>query len=415
MRIPEQLLHFIWEHQLFDKKGLKTVSGLDLEVVDPGVLNLDAGPDFSDALIRIGDMVWSGPVEIHVKAAEYFDHQHHMDPAYDNIVLHVVLNANRELAHCETLSLEHRIPSGRFEEFNRIRENKRSLPCEEQITGIDPGLVHVAWHDAGLKRLASRNEDWNKVYTKMGYSYQTLFLAMVARALGTHLNGGAMQRLVQILSTEHRLTKLLANERNVEPILFGVAGLLPALSSVYPVDEYKHWQLINRSAEMQAHQWKFLRTRPWNFPTVRIAELAAVCRAFPGVASAIEDETGSWLKDVRITPYWTDHYHFNKPFSRSRSATLSSNTKQLIRINAIAPFTYLYATRSGDKVLINRVLDLLNRESAELNKYTRIFSGHGIIPSNAVETQGILHLYKEYCSAKKCLNCIIGQEIIRNT
>lgn len=415
MKLPEHLLHFIWQHQLFDKEGLTSVSGQSIDILTPGTLNHDAGPDFSDALIRIEELVWSGPVEIHFRASEYFEHKHHLDTAYDKIVMHVVWELDIELEHCETVSLKGRVAPEVIEQIRQLVLTKPGLVCSGSLKHVTPEIVRVAWYEAGLKRLMCKSTYWDSALGACGYNYQVLFLCMVARALGGHINGEAMQRLVEILTHENRLLKLMANQGALEPVLLGVAGFVNAASENVYKDKFHRWQVIHQSPLMETYQWKFLRTRQWNFPTVRLAELAAIIRVLPSVERVLNDSNATWLDNARIDHFWVNHYHFDKPYAKPRSPDLTKATKRQIMTNALAPFFHFMGSRSGDSALIADSMNIWKNTGPEQNKYTRIFAKYVGKPGNALESQGILHLYDEYCSAKKCLNCIIGQDIIRST
>ena len=421
--MPEEFLHHIWENRLFIAENLSTTSGETLEIIKPGKRNSDAGPDFFNAKVKIGETTWAGNIEIHSKASDWNKHKHQHDKAYDNVILHVVEIEDAKIARTSgeiipTLIL--RYPDHLAENYRQLLEAKTWIPCENQFHKIDPVILQLGFNRLMIERLESKtgeilsrleqnNNDWNETF------YQ-----MLARMFGFKVNAVPFELLAKSLPVGI-LGKHKNNLFQLEALLFGNAGLLNSqlLGDDYFLQLREEYSFLYKKYKLKpidAHLWKFLRLRPVNFPTVRIAQLASLLQNTESLFSKIvETETLTSLKalfKVKASAYWDAHYNFNKKSKRKVEKELGDSSAQLLIINVVIPFLFVYGEKQNKAALKNRALDFLEQLPSESNSVISKWEKLGINSRSAFESQALLQLKNRYCEAKKCLNCHIGVKLV---
>lgn len=421
----ESFLHFLWRWRRFNAQQLLSTEGQPIEILQPGEHNHHAGPDFFNARLRIGDTTWAGNVEIHLRASEWLAHRHSDDRAYDNVVLHVVLEedqpvlrANGERIAC--LELRHRIPPKIWETYQRLEHEQAWIPCESFFPNT-PDIVRLNWLDRVLvERLEQKTAAVAEMLAATGNHWEEAFYRVLARNFGLKVNAEPFEALARSL----RLITLAKHKSSlvqVEALLFGQAGLLDEkFTDAHPLElqrEYRHLAHKYALVPLAASQWKFLRLRPANFPTVRIAQFAALVHQSAHLFSKIlEANTLRELENLfEVQPggYWRDHFQFDKPSVR-RTKSLGRDFVHLLVINTIVPFLFFYGKEKSREELQKRAIRLLEELPPESNALVDGWTALLRSPArNAYQTQALIHLKTRYCDAKRCLECGVGNAILK--
>lgn len=423
--MKEEFLYHLWLYRLYDKRHLLTVDGELLEVYSPGERNSDSGPDFFNARLGIAGTRWAGNVEIHVFSSDWYKHGHHKDPAYDNVILHVVAEDDQPARNSRgtllpTLELKNRIDAGQLSRYRHLRSSANRIPCEPFVPGFEPMLVLSLKERMGMERLEYKSRNVERVLAQTKGDWDETAFRLIGTAFGLQVNVLPMEQLMNSLSWKF-FRRIDANQLQAEAILFGQAGLLDlAYRDEYPrllQNEFafyrKKWDLV----PMRAGLWKFMRMRPAGFPTFRLSQFASLIAEQIDLSNRImaTKEIGELRKLLTSSAsgYWLDHFHFDQPLRRSSSREVGADMVDRIILNAVIPFLFLYAKEHGDDLLRDRVLLYLSQLEAEDNAVIRKWKKIGINADHAGDSQALLHLAKEYCRKKKCLRCTAGIRILK--
>ncbi|TNE56613.1 MAG: DUF2851 family protein [Bacteroidetes bacterium] len=420
----EDFLHYLWRWRRFDVKRLQTTDGQPLEILFPGEYNTDAGPDFFNARVRLGNTLWAGNVEIHLKASDWLLHRHDSDPAYANVILHVVLEEDQRLfrpsgERLPCLVLRDRIPPRVLDRYRRLEWERLYIPCARVYHEV-PELIRINWLDRLLiERLEVRTAAVDTLLGSVGQHWEEAFYRMLARSFGLKINTAPFEQLAWALPLRI-LSRHQDNLFQLEALLFGQAGLLrESFRDAYPVALAKEYGFLQHKYDLQplpAGQWKFFRLRPAGFPTVRIAQLAALLhrstQLFTQILEAESVEAMETLLQPAVSTYWQTHFRFDKPSAR-RMKPLGREFVHLLLINAVVPFLFCYGRKHGKEALQLRALQLLEGLPAESNNIVREWSALGQAAEHAARTQALIHLKTQYCKAGRCLECAIGTAILR--
>lgn len=422
--MEEELLQFIWYRQVFRLQDLITTDSEPVLILNAGIQNYDQGPDFLNARIRIGNHVWIGNVEIHTQSSFWNSHHHHTDPHYNNVILHVVWNEDEKIKTdagfappCITLA--DRVDMAWLDYYrNFIREHDEIL-CGRYLPEVS-SIVKQDWLERmTIERLEEKTKLIERIFHECKQNWEKTFWTALARQLGAPVNGDAMEQLL-IRTPYEVLLRHIDKPAEVESILFGMAGMLdPAFEQEYPKQlqkMFRFYRIKYRIAPMREVSWLFLRMRPANFPTLRIAQIASlICMRYPVIRWIDERmDPKSWIKHLRISPgtdYWNDHYHLTST-SHSHDSRLGVAAANGILINVIAPFSFYYFRQLGRIDYHSYAISLWESMSVEDNKILRSWKDHGWVPGNAADGQGMLHLKKTYCEKRHCLRCRIGTRIM---
>ncbi|MFH0892945.1 MAG: DUF2851 family protein [Bacteroidota bacterium] len=425
MAMNESLLHYIWKFRLYSSGRLSLSDGRLLEVENPGQHNQDQGPDFLNARIKIEDISWAGNVEVHVASSDWEKHKHTNDPAYDRIILHVVFKEDKKLFFANgqaipTLVLEKITDPSLLSRFEILQNPKLKIPCQDQLTEI-PKLLFKSWSDRmAIERLEEKTNRIQELLSKNQNNWEETFYQLLFRNFGFHVNTDAFESLARAVPFSI-LKKNLHSLSQTEALLFGQAGLL---SENKNPDEYtsslqKEYAFLQSKYSLKpidASLWKFMRTRPSNFPTVRISQLAALITQpgfqFSKIIQLRKTVEVLKLLNVSSSDYWKDHFHFGKK-TDAKKGTLGEESRRLLLINTIVPFIFSYLRSKGNEEAENIALDLLNECKAEKNSILRLWESNGIPVCSALESQSLIYLYHHYCSKRRCLECGFGLEILR--
>ena len=422
----EKLYHYLWKSRLFGHR-LKEIDGREIEVIDPGRYNMDSGPDFFNSKVRIGDTEWIGNIEIHIKASDWYRHGHHEDPAYDNIILHIVGVSDKKVYRKDGSIIpqaEITFPEKFFRTIKDLSEDINVLRCAPRFDEIS-SLCLTDWLETlSVERVqtkASRVLDILKQYT--GNWEQTCF-CIFARSLGFGLNSVPFELLSKSV-TLNMLHRHSDHPDQLQAILFGQAGMLDA--SMHIFDEYfqylcREYYFLARKYNLQPMNkmlWKFARTRPQNFPHRRIAFLAKACEGgfsiFTDIIEAGDDiEALTEIFRLRLDNYWKNHFDFGYE-AQLVPDTLSLSSIRLLIINTAAPLIYAYGASTGDIDLAEKGIKILENLPAENNSLIRSFTDMGVECKDALRSQALIHLRKEYCDSRKCLDCRLGMQLLRKS
>ena len=434
----ERLLHYVWKHKLLPLKALLTTDGDALEIIDPGLANTNAGPDFFNAKVRIGATTWAGNVEIHLRSSDWFRHGHDTDEAYDNVVLHVasVIDCDVTTASGKRLpQVQLDIPADLHLRYETLLKTEDYPRCHRIIPEIAPFKAH-AWMDTLLaERLTERARLVEERLRNTQGNWEWALFVTLARNFGFGLNGDAFETWARHIPLD-RIGKHRDELFQIEAIFLGMAGLLDA-EALPPNsrdegsrDDYflrlqREFQyqrrLFDLGPTMAARQWKYLRLRPQNFPHIRLAELAWMYhKGRMGLASLIEAATADkplerlyQLLQATTSEYWYTHIMFGRPVDQ-RQLHLSPSSQNLLIINTVAPVLYAYATSHDNWPLRERVIDLLRQLPAERNYILRQWQACGLQADSAADSQALIQLKREYCDRHDCLRCNFGYEYLKN-
>jgi hypothetical protein len=423
---PEEFLHFVWENRLFLSVNLKTVSGEKVEVLNCGRRNTNSGPDFFNAKIKIDDTIWAGNIEIHKKASDWDKHNHSTDKAYENVVLHAVEIADKQIFrenNTEIATLELNWPEQFTRNFQKLLNAKTWIACQEEFHRVDPVMVQLGFNRLMIERLEEKTEDIIVRLEQNRYNWNETFYQMLARMFGFKVNAIPFELLAKAVPLQ-TLAKHKNNRFQLEAMLFGASGLLNGelFGDDYFMELRKEFEFLSRKyslGQVEAHLWKFMRLRPVNFPTVRISQLAGLIYKSQGLfAKILECENPDTLKKllgVTASEYWNAHYRFNRPTadSRQHQKELGEESINTLIVNVIVPFLFVYGEKQNLHYLKNRALDFLEKLPPENNSIVRKWNVLGINARSAFETQALIQLKNRHCERKKCLNCMIGNKLVK--
>lgn len=427
MNTMEKLLHYVWQHRLLPDGGLVTDRLEKVDIIDPGIHNPNAGPDFFNAKVKVDGVLWVGNVEIHEHASDWRRHRHDTDAAYDNVVLHVcsVLDDVACTSDGRRLpQIQMSVPEDVVANYRELLEEETFPPCYRVIPTVAPLVVH-SWLDTltaeRLDEKTRRIADWQ---ARTGGDWERTCFITLARNFGFGVNSDAFETWAFNVPLG-AVGKHRDDAFQVEAIFMGQAGLLddsivpPERRDDYFVRLQKEYAYLRHKfslTPMDARQWRFLRLRPQNFPHVRLAQLVELYHSrrtdFSRLMEATDEATLRQLLQAKVTPYWETHYTFGGE-STAHAKALRDSSIDLLLINTVAPLLFAYGRHLADERLCERALTLLERLKPEQNFITRSWAKAGIRSANAADSQALIQLRRNYCDAKDCLRCRFGAEYLR--
>ncbi len=420
----EDFLQFAWRTRRFDADNLRTTEGLPIEIVHPGSWNHHDGPDFLDARIRIGETLWAGHVEMHLKASEWHQHKHGEDPAFANVVLHVVYEEDQPVytpagVRLPCLELRQRLPEPLWVRYRQWLHGDHWIPCQALLPQASDLTRSLCLDRLLVERLQLKTEAMRQRLQENGQNWEDTFYEFLARNFGLTANAEAFAELARSLP-QRILARHKDNLLQLEALLFGQAGLLhdaPDEPYAHALrTEYDFLRKKYRLTPLPPTRWHFRRLHPGNFPTVRLAQFARLVQRSAHLFSRIleieSQKDVESLFDVRLDGYWTNHYNFGKESSRG-PRTLGPDTIRLITINTIAPMLFLYGSSIGEERHKDKALRLLEELPAERNRIIRGWEALGWKAANAFDSQALIQLKKHYCDRRRCLHCSIGAELLK--
>jgi len=416
--ITERLLQFIWQFQYFNQNELATTQGEPLQILHPGNHNLNQGPDFQNAKIKIQNTTWAGNIEVHLKTSDWNRHRHSADKNYDTVILHVVWENDRSETPAPVLELKTRVPGLLLKRYEELMKSAAFIPCEKSISSVKD-IIWKTWKERLLaERLMRKTKTVEKYLSENNHHWEETLWWMLAKNFGIKVNTdafGAIARSVPV----NILSKHKNQIHQLEALLLGQARLLEGkFSDAYAKLLQKEYRFLKEKYRLQPiHQpVLFLRMRPGHFPTVRLAQLAMLVSRSTHLFSKIKEATTAeevveWF-DITASKYWHCHYRFDEtspPKKKKLGKTMIDN----IIINTICPVLFAYGQYHGEQSCKDKAIGWLQKIKAENNAITRGFLNAGMKSKNAFDSQAMIELKNEYCNNKKCLSCGVGNAILK--
>ncbi|MFV0375832.1 MAG: DUF2851 family protein [Mangrovibacterium sp.] len=421
----EFFLQFLWKYRLFNPDKLITSSGFKVKVLSPGFLNTDAGPDFFNARIQIGDTTWAGNVELHLRSSDWVKHKHHEDGAYNNVILHVVKEDDEPITNSkgepvECLVLDY--PSGLEKNYASLLKSTAWIPCAKSIHRVNPATLQLWYHALMVERLEMKTGEITAKLEQNKNDWNETFYQFLARNFGFKTNSVPFELLAKALPIGI-LSKHKNNLFQLEALLFGTAGLLneELLGDDYFLGLRSEFFFLCQKYKLkpvEGHLWKFLRLRPVNFPTVRIAQFAQLIHQSSALFSHLVelDKLSELKKLFQLEPsgYWLTHYRFNKE-SKKQAKHLGDLSFNSLVINTLVPFLFVYGEYHKKQALKDLALAYMEQLPAEQNAIVRAWAQLGISACSAFDSQALIQLKNRYCDTRQCLNCPVGTKLISMT
>ncbi|HLV23958.1 MAG TPA: DUF2851 family protein [Moheibacter sp.] len=426
--MKEKFLHFIWKFQLLNHSGLYTTDGNLVEILERGLWNdKDSGPDFGMAKIKIENEIWAGNIEIHVKSSDWDLHKHSSNKAYSNVILHVVFAHDSEIEFLQkrripTLELQNFIPKEILFNYQKLMANEENfIACEKNISTIKKEILDLWLERLLIERLERRSEEFEKEFRQNGKNWEQLLFKKLAYTFGLKINAEAFSLWADSFDFKI-LQKIQKNPDSVYALFLGQAGFLVEPNPNEYIqklqNEYAFLQNKFGLTPLNAALFKFFRLRPVSFPTIRLMQLATVYIHYQNLFTFLmgtksAEKIYPVFLDLNYPPFWEDHYTLSKESPRKVVKKITPDLVERIMINVLVTMKFVYAKSVGKEVS-DELLDLLQSLPAEENTIIKRFSEMGWKAENALQSQAYLELKKFYCDEKKCLNCSIGLQILKN-
>ena len=422
--MKEDFLHYLWKFKNFNNLDLKTTSGELITITHVGQYLEQSGPDFFNAQICIANQKWAGNVEIHLKSSDWYVHHHEKDSAYENVILHVVWEHDIDVFRSNNsvipvLELKNYVPSEMLFKYQSLRSAKSWLFCENQLAELDKFLLRNWQERLFFERLERKSKPVLDLLIQTHSDWEAVLFSLLAKNFGLNTNGEQFLKIVKSIPFSV-IRKESSELENIEALLFGNAGLLDSDKddSYFKDLKFRYYYLLQKYQLTKPiiAPVQFFKHRPDNFPTIRLAQLAALYHnqrnLFSKIIASNSVEAIYKLCEVSTTPYWLNHYQFDKVSPKKRKL-LSKSFVDLLIINTIVPIQFTYAQSQG-KENSEDLVQLVQEMAPEKNAVIDKFKFFGIAAKNAFETQSLLQLKNEYCDKSKCMSCAIGIELIKN-
>jgi hypothetical protein len=424
--MKEEFLHYLWKYNLYNPDYLLDNDDGIITVVSPGEYNRDSGPDFFNARLIIGGTEWAGNIEIHTKSSHFDNHGHNSDPAFNNVILHVVAENDRKVFNSkgeELLTTELVYDPGLYDNYLNLVNNPFIIACQDEIKIPDTIFIRSWINSLVIERLEKKSGQILKIFSETGNDWEETFYRILSRYFGFRVNTEPFEMLATNLPFRI-IRKHSDNRFQIEALLFGTAGLLQeglykdALKDDYYVALLREYKILSAKYSLQplhGYIWKFSRLRPANFPTIRLSQLAAMLSVTGGLFSRVL-EAGELnrlknLFEVTASKYWDDHFVFGKR-SRYYPKTTGSQATDIFLINAVIPIVFVYGKSRDSQLICERALSFLEQIDPEDNSIIDEWRSAGIDAESAFETQGLIQLRNSYCKKRRCLECRIGGKLI---
>jgi len=425
--MEEGFLHFIWKFQYFNKKDLYTTDKKPVNVLHPGFHNLADGPDFSQSRIQIGGITWHGSTEIHIGSSDWIRHQHQKNPAYDKVVLHVVWKHDREIIRTDgslvpTLELKNRVQPQLILDYQRLVSNSDPIPCSNQLTWVEPITIISTLDRVLIERIQKKTGNIFDLLTQSGNDWEEVAYRCFATNFGFKVNSESFFELSRNISFKV-LSRLRSNPIQIEALLFGLAGFLKGENQDHYFRQLQvEYSFLRKKygfirPELAVSRWNFLRLRPANFPTIRLAQFASFICGQPNLFSMVKEvaSVGEFRKrlDFHQSEYWNHHYHFGKKANKPVPGFGQTSIENLV-INTLVPLKFAYGHWLDEPSYVDRSLSLLQEIKPEENKITRMWEKLGLQVKSGFDSQALIELFSSYCSLKRCLSCNIGLSLLKS-
>lgn len=424
--MKEEFIHYLWKYGLYNKDRLLDPDGKIIEVIHPGEYNRDSGPDFFNARIRISNMEWAGNIEIHTRASHFETHGHNKDHAYDNVILHVVAESDKNVRNAkgnEVLTAKIEFDPALYNNYIQLVNNPFTIACEGEAGKLDKFLIRNWLSFLVIERLNGKSDFISKIFSDTGNDWEETFYRILSRYFGFRVNTEPFEMLATALPFKI-IRKHTDNRFQVEAMLFGTAGMLDeglfgnAINDEYYKALIKEYKILSSKYSLRSVHgwlWKFSKLRPVNFPTIRISQLAAMLTVTGGLFSRVIEETDfrklRKVFEVSASEYWDDHFVFGKE-SKNIAKSTGSVASDILLINAVIPVVFVYGKIRDDNEICERSLTFLEEINPEENSILSDWKKAGVEAGSAYDSQALIQLRNEYCKKRRCLNCRIGSRLI---
>ena len=398
-----------------------------MKILRQGIQNTDSGPDFSLSRVIIDGVEWVGDIEIHVLTSSWKAHNHHLDLSYNKVILHVVWEHDTEALRADgsnipTLELSNIITKLWLQKCSGLLNSIKVIPCDHFIEGIDNVYKSEAFSKALVKRLERKSRLVLEEVERLKGDWEQTSINLLFEYFGFKKNNEAFKQMA--LHADFKIISKLTSQQQIEAYLFGMAGLLQDGNerSKYQEDLTKEFNWLRKKysitkAPMSITWWKFMRLRPANFPTLRIAQLASLLyqkeHFFQSIIEGSEKDAANFFK-VEQSEFWHTHYHFNK-IAKSTLSGLGEMSRRILSINVAAVLLVAYGQYTNNEHYVEKAIIFLEALKPEANSITGKWNNLGIKMLNAAESQGAIELFNNYCGKRRCLSCNIGNQILRGT
>ncbi|WP_396601739.1 DUF2851 family protein [Algibacter sp. R77976] len=421
--MQEDFLHYIWKHKKFRINNLKTTSGEPILVTSVGQHNFNSGPDFFNAKLKIGEQLWAGNVEIHIKSSDWFLHNHEQDKAYDNVILHVVWEDDTEVFRknntiIPTLILKDVVDESLLNNYKKLfSKDGKWINCENDFATTDDFILGNWLERLYFERLERKSETIQTLLEESKNDWEAVFFKMLTKNFGLKVNGDSFFSLANALDFSI-IRKTQSKPEVLEALLFGQAGLLEDdIEGAYYLRLVKEYQFLKQKFKLTNSNVlpiQFFRLRPPNFPTIRLSQLAAVYNKHQNLFSKIIESNN--LEDfyelfkVSTSEFWKTHYTFQKE-SKASTKTLSKSFVDLLLINTILPIKFSYAKQKGLEI-DSEIIKIASLLASEKNSIVTAFNGLRKVSKSSLTSQALIQLKIEYCDKNRCLKCAIGNSLV---
>ena len=417
--MKEQLLQFIWQFQYYNKSELLTFDGEYLQILRAGTLNKNQGPDFLDAQIKCGDTLLAGSIELHIKSTDWVSHKHSSDKNYNNVILHVVWENDKDLnLNFPVLELKNRVSNLMLAKYEQLMNAQQFIPCEQHIGTVNK-ITLIAWKERLLiERLQEKAAYVEKLLQENNHHWEEVFWQMIARNFGIKINVDAFEAIAKALPT-NILAKHKNQQLQLEALLLGLAGQLEqGFEEDYPKMLQREYKFLKQKYALQNIKIPvlFLRMRPANFPTIRLSQLAALVYQSNHLFSKIKDTTAvndvENMFDISANDFWHYHYTFNETTDYKKK-NLGKQMIQNLIVNTVFPVLYAYGWYNSNEAYKLKALQWAEQLLPEKNNITKGFEALGLSNKSAYDSQAFIQLKNKYCNNKRCLECAVGNKILK--
>jgi len=421
--MQEDFLHYIWNHKKIDVTNLKTTNGKRISIVAVGQHNQNSGPDFFSAQLKIDNQLWAGNVEIHIKSSDWFVHNHEIDKAYDNVILHVVWEHDTDVFRNDnsvipTLELKQYVSKEALQNYQKLfSKSQKWINCENDFATVDDFIIQNWLERLYFERLERKSIGIEKLLKTSSNNWEEVLFKMLAKNFGLKVNGEAFFSISNSFDFSV-VRKQQSKVISLEALFFGQAGLLEEDNQeIYYLElaeEYKFLKQKFNLSNQNVTPLQFFRLRPPNFPTIRLSQLAMLYHKQQNLFSKIMDakpiEELYKLFTVSTSLFWKSHFTFNKTSKQSKKG-MTKSFIDLLFINTIIPLKFSYAKHQG-KVIDDNIVEIIQSITSEKNSIVEKFNSLKKVSTTALQSQALLQLKNEYCDKNKCLQCAVGNSLL---
>ncbi len=415
--MQEEYLHYLFQHKLLGNSFLTSENKV-LNILKFGTLNPNSGPDFLQSQIEFDNKKWAGHIEFHIKSSDWIKHKHQNDINYQNVIAHFVFEHDEDIYinqfKIPTVELKSKIDWNHFQKYQDYKNSKNWIPCQNDIQKIDPFIVYQQKEKALFQRLSRKNEELKLLYEDFNCDLKKIFFYLLFKCFGGKVNQLAFLRLFEKINEKH-LSNLNYETFKIQAYLFGLSGFLINKGDEYHNNlkvEFEYQTKKFNLTPLSLNEWKFSRMRPFQFPTLKIAQLSEVLTKNLLITDIINTKNLDETFQIQLNDYWQNHFKFNVVSNKKISKELSKDFLLLIKINVVVPYLFFYGNLINDENIIQKSIDILIDSKPEKNNILEKWKSMGIHTENAFDSQSLIEQKNEICAHKKCLTCKIGINLI---